>query len=114
MTLTFEVNDRFREAAEEWADQRMMDTEEALATKVEQSLLEIEHLISQSHEVEFELDGGTVHYEPTEALAAFLERWGSKTGLEESQVLEMYVDLFANAFLDEVPGGDRQADLSLD
>lgn len=113
MTFTFEVNDRFLEAAEEWADRRMIDTEEALATKVEQSLLEIEHLISQSNHVEFELDGRTIHFEPTDELVAFLEGRASKTGLQASEVLEMYVDLFANAFLDDVPGGDRQVDLSM-
>lgn len=110
MTITFEVNDRFVEAAEEWADRRMMDLDEALGTKVEQSLLEVEHLISQSHDVEFELDGRTVHYEPTDELAAFLSRWAEKTGLEESEVLEMNVDLFANAFLDEVNDNNRHTD----
>ena len=114
MTLSFEVDDRFYAAAEEWADRRMMDTEEALATKVEQSLLEIEHLISESHEVTFEVDGRTVHYEPTAELATFLATWAEQTGLEESQLLEMYVDLFANAFLDEVAEDDRRPDLSME
>ncbi len=114
MTLEFDVNDRFFEAAEEWADRRMMDIEDALATKVEQSLLEIEHLISESHEVEFEVDDRTVYYEPTPELSAFLSRWADKTGLDESQILEMYVDLFTNAFLDEIKDGDRQPDASLE
>lgn len=108
MTLRFEVGDRFAEAAEQWADRRMIDRDEALATKVEQSLLEIEHLVSGSHDVEFDVDGREVRYEPTEELSAFLLRWASETGLEESAVLAMHVDLFAEAFLDEVTDGDRQ------
>lgn len=112
MTLRFEVNDRFVEAAEEWADRRMMDVEEALGTKVEQSLLEIEHLVSQSHEVDFEIDGREVSYEPSADLAAFLARWADEMDLEESEVLEMQVDLFAEAFLDEVVEDDRRPDVS--
>lgn len=108
MTLRFEVSDRFVEAADLWADRRMMDREEALATKVEQSLLEIEHLVSGTHDVEFEVDGRGISYEPTEELSAFLDRWASETGLEKSAVLAMQVDLFAEAFLDEVTDGDRQ------
>jgi hypothetical protein len=110
--LEFEVNDRFYEAAEEWADRRMMDTEEALATKVEQSLLEIEHLVSESHDVEFEVDGRTVVYEPTAELATFLRKWAEETGLEERQVLAMQIDLFANAFLDEVVDDERRPGVS--
>ncbi len=108
MTLRFEVSDRFVEAADRWAERRAIAREEALATKAEQSLLEIEHLVSGSHDVEFEVDGREIHYEPTEDLSAFLDRWSSETGLEESAVLAMHVDLFANAFLDEVTDGDRQ------
>lgn len=108
MTLRFEVSDRFLEAVDQWADRRMMDREEALATKAEQALLEVEHLVSGSHDVEFEVDGREISYEPTEELSVFLDRWASETGLEESAVLAMHVDLFADAFLDEVTDGDRQ------
>jgi hypothetical protein len=51
--------------------------------------------------VTFELDGRTVHHEPTEELAAFLETQASSAGIEVSDVLAMYVDLFARVFLDD-------------
>lgn len=78
-----------------------MDTEEALETKVEQALLEVEHLVSGAHEVEFEVDGRTVRHEPTDELAAYLERRAESTGLDEATVLGLYVDLFARVFLDQ-------------
>lgn len=101
MSLEFEVGDRFFEAAEDWAERHMVDAEDALETKAEQSLLEIEHLISGSHEVEFEVDGRTVVHHPTEELHAFLTRQAEQTGLDECTVLKLHVDLFARAFLDE-------------
>lgn len=109
MTLTFEVGDWFYEAAEEWADRRMQETEEALATKTEQSLMEIEHLIAELRTVdlEFEVDGREVRYEPTPELSEFLSRQAADTDLEESEVLKMHVDLFANAFLDEIKDDQR-------
>jgi hypothetical protein len=110
--VTFEVDDRFYGAAEEWADRRMQDTEEALATKTEQSLMEIEHLISETHAVEldFEVDGREVSYDPTPELSEFLARQAAGTDLEEGDVLKMHVDLFANAFLDEIKDDQRPAD----
>lgn len=110
MTLTFEVSDEFYGAAEEWAHRRMQDTEQALETKVEQSLLEIEHLISESHDVEFEVDGRRISYDPTPELSSFLSRQAEGTALEASDVLKMHVDLFANAFLDEIKDDQRPAD----
>lgn len=101
MSLHFEVSDRFLAAAEEWAESRMMETESALETKVEQALLEIEHLVSGAYEVTFEVDGRTVTYEPTGDLEVFLEKQSAETDLEPSDVLKMHVDLFANAFLEE-------------
>jgi hypothetical protein len=109
LTLTFAVSDRLYEAAEEWADRRLEEIDEALATKVEQALLEIEHLVSQSHDVEFEVDGRQVSYEPTEELAALLERQAEESGVDQSTVLKMHVDLYANAFLDEVKDEDQPA-----
>lgn len=110
--VTFEVDDRFYEAAEEWANRRMQSTEEALETKTEQSLMEIEHLISQSHTVEldFEVENRRISYEPTPELAEFLTRQAAGTELDESDVLKMHVDLFANAFLDEIKDDQRPAD----
>lgn len=102
LTLAFEVSDRLYEAAQEWADRRLEDIDEAMETKVEQALLEIEHLVSQSHDVEFEVDGREIRYEPTEELAALLSRQAEGSGIDESAVLKMHVDLYANAFLDEV------------
>ncbi len=112
MTLAFEVGDWFYEAAEEWADRRMQDTEEALETKTEQSLMEIEHLIAETHTVdlEFEVDGRQISYEPTPELSEFLARQAAEAGLDESDVLKMHVDLFANAFLDEIKDDQRPAD----
>ena len=78
-----------------------MDTEEALETKAEQALLEIEHLVSGAHEVDFEVDGRTVSLEPSDELAAYLERQAEAKGLEEETVLELYVDLFARVFLED-------------
>lgn len=114
MTLTFEVDDRFYRAAEAWADRRMQDTETALETKTEQSLMEIEHLIAdlQTVELEFEVDGRQVSYEPTPELSEFLARQAADTGLDESDVLKMHVDLFANAFLDEITDDQRPTDAS--
>jgi hypothetical protein len=99
--ISFEVSDRLYEAAEQWGEARLEDIDEALETKVEQALLEVEHLVSGAHEVTFELDGRTVHHEPTEELAAFLETQASSAGIEASDVLAMYVDLFARVFLDD-------------
>lgn len=101
MSLTFEVDERFAKAAEDWAERQMMDDEAALEIKAEQSLLEIEHLISESHEVEFEVDGPTITHHPSADLSRFLESKAEETGLEEAELLKLYVDLFARAFLDD-------------
>jgi hypothetical protein len=107
VSLSFEVSERFIAAAEEWAERRLSDREAALETKVEQALLEVEHLVSGVHEVTFEVDGTTVTYEPTAALSGFLARKAEETGLDESAVLELYVDLFARAFLEEATDEER-------
>ena len=105
MSLSFTVDDRFYAAAEEWGEQRLMDTEEALETKVEQALLEIEHLVSGAHEVDFAVDGREVRYDPTDSLASFLESQAAAAGLDEATVLKLHVGLFASVFLDD--GGER-------
>jgi hypothetical protein len=110
LTLAFSVSDRLYAAAEEWADRRLEDIDDALATKVEQSLLEIEHLVSGSHEVEFEVDGREIRFEPTEELSAFLSRQADETGLTESAVLKLHVDLYANTFLEEAQEQGRPPD----
>lgn len=103
MAVSFEPSDRLREAAAEWADQRLMEEEDALETKVEQALLEIEHLVSGGTEVTFELeeDGERVRFAPSDELAAFLEGQADESGLEVERLLRLHVDLFANVFLDE-------------
>ncbi|SEH43874.1 hypothetical protein SAMN05192561_1011088 [Halopenitus malekzadehii] len=99
--ISFEASDRLVAAAEEWGEARLEERDEAIETKVEQALLEVEHLVSGAHEVDFEVDGRTVHLEPTDALATFLERQATAKGLDESDVLALHVDLFARVFLDD-------------
>lgn len=101
LSLEIEVSERFYRAAEDWAERQLTDPGEAMEVKAEQALLEVEHLVSGSHEVEFEVDGRTVVHHPSEALEAFLARQAAATGLDESTVLELHVDLFARAFLDD-------------
>lgn len=99
--LSFTVGGRFREAAAEWGNARMMDEEEALEAKAEQALLEIEHLVSGATEVEFEVDGETVTHHPSDDLTAFLEAQSEATGLDPDRLLKLHVDLFARVFHDD-------------
>ncbi|MXR39951.1 hypothetical protein GRX01_01060 [Halobaculum sp. WSA2] len=103
MAVSFEPSDRLLEAAGEWADQRMMEDDRALEVKVEQALLEIEHLVSGATEVTFELeDGGErVRFSPSDDLETFLERQSEESGLPVERLLRLHVDLFSNVFLDE-------------
>lgn len=100
MTLEFEASDRMLAAAEEWGNQRMEDTEEALETKAEQALLEVENLVSGAHEVDFEVDGETIRHEPSDDLRAFLEDQTEGTDLSPADLLGKHADLFATVFLD--------------
>lgn len=77
-----------------------MDDEEALKVKAEQSLLEIEHLVGDVTEVDFEVDGQQITHHPTPELQAFLERQAEATGLDEATLLKLHVDLFSTAFLE--------------
>lgn len=100
--MEISLSDRFERAAEEWADRRGTDREEAVATKAEQALLEIEHLVSGAREVEFEVADGTLRYEPSDELSAFLDDQAARSeGLDPEAVLALHVDLFSRAFLDE-------------
>jgi hypothetical protein len=101
LTVSFELSERFMAAAAEWGEIRLMDRQEALEAKVEQALLEIEHLISGATAVEFTVEDDVVYHEPTEELTAFLDAQASETGTEETVLLRSYVDLFARTFLDE-------------
>jgi hypothetical protein len=97
--MEFEASDRLLAAADEWADKRMTDREDALETKVEQALLEVEHLVSGRQDVEFEVEAGTVRFEPSDELAAFLDEQAA-ADVDPAQVLSMHADLFATVFLD--------------
>lgn len=78
-----------------------MTEEAALESKAEQALLEIEHLVTNSTEVEFELDDDHLVYEPSDGLYAFLSEQAEDVGIAPETVLSMYVDLFAGAFLSD-------------
>lgn len=99
--LSFAVSDRFRAAADEWAEQRLMESDEALDVKVEQALLEIEHLVSGATEVAFDLNDGVVRFEPSDDLAVLLDEQADATGLARDEILALHADLFARVFLDE-------------
>ena len=102
MALTFTVGDRLRAGAEQWAEQRMMEHEEALEVKVEQALLEVEHLVSGATDVTFELEEGErVRFAPSDDLAAFLDEQSEETGLDPARLLGLHVDLFSNVFLED-------------
>lgn len=101
VTLSFDISERFADAAAEWGDTRLMEHEDAIETKAEQALLEIEHLVSGSTEVEFAVDGETIHHEPSDELTAFLAEQADATALDERTILKLHVDLFARVFLDE-------------
>lgn len=109
--LTFELSTRFLKAAELWGESRVMDESAAIESKVEQGLLEIEHLISGAVDVEFDLEDTTVVYEPSGDLASFLDRQAAETGLEPDRLLKLHVDLFARAFLDDDQQEQVPADL---
>lgn len=99
--VEIEPSDRFLAAANEWGERRMLDEEEAIRAKAEQALLEIEHLVSGRTEVEFTVEDGMVRYEPSERLAGFLDEQAAVAGIDRTTALELYVNLFARAFLDE-------------
>lgn len=96
------LSDRFRQAADQWAEERVMTEEAALEAKAEQALLEIEHLATGADEVDFELDddGEFVRYEPSGDLLAFLDAQAEATGVDRETVVRLHVDLFAGAFLE--------------
>lgn len=100
LTLTIDLNQRFVDAADEWAEARLEDRETALETKAEQALLEIEYLVSGRTDVSFEVDpeAGEVHYAPSDALAERLAEQADETGLDEATLLRLHVDLFVGAF----------------
>ena len=100
LTLTIALNQRFIDAADEWAEARLEDRETAIETKAEQALLEIEYLVSGRTEVSFEVDAeaGELHYAPSDPLAERLAEQAAETGLDEATLLRLHVDLFVGAF----------------
>ena len=101
LTVAFEVGDRFVAAAEEWGDSRLMDADEAVEAKAEQALLEIEHLVSGATGVEFAVEGRTIRHEASDELAELLAAQADETGLAESELLRLHVDLFSGAFRED-------------
>ncbi|WP_135534169.1 hypothetical protein [Halostella pelagica] len=104
MTLAFEPGDRFLEAVDDWSDQRMMDHEQAIETKAEQALLEIEHLVrdvEDPDDIAFGVEGTEIRHDPSEELAEFLDAQAEESGLPPEAVLKLHVDLFARVFLDD-------------
>jgi len=100
--MRIQLSDRFRAAAEQWADERVMSIDAALDAKAEQALLEIEHLVADAHEVDYEVDDEAVmEYDPSDELYAFLSEQAEFAGIDPKTVLSMYVDLFAGAFLSD-------------
>lgn len=93
------VSDRLREAASDWGEQRLQSADEALETKIEQALLEVEHLASGDTEVEFSLDDDHIVFEPSDELSRLLSEQADEAGLDPADVLAMYVDLCARVFV---------------
>jgi hypothetical protein len=102
MALAVEIGDRLADAAAEWAETRMQDADEALEQKLEQALLEVEHLVSGTTELEFEIEGGdTLRYEPSEELCTLLEQQAERVDSDPATVLGLHLELFARTFLPE-------------
>lgn len=99
MALEVTIGERLRDAADEWAETRMQKTDEALEQKLEQALLEVEHLASGTTEIEFELSDHTLQYEPSEALRELLHEQADRIDSDQATVLELHLELFARTFL---------------
>ncbi|MBP1987181.1 hypothetical protein [Halolamina salifodinae] len=99
MALEVSIGDRLVDAAAEWADQRMLDEDDALEQKLEQALLEVEHLASGTTELEFELDDRTLQYAPSDELDELLEEQAERIDGDPAAVLELHLELFARTFL---------------
>lgn len=98
------VSDRIREAADEWSETRLAEGERALETKVEQALLEVEHLASGATDVAFELSDGDVVYEPSPELGRLLDEQAAAADVSPATVLGFHLDLCARVYLDDEEG----------
>lgn len=107
MALEVSIGERLADAAAEWGESRMQEPDKALEQKLEQALLEVEHLASGTTEIEFELSNHTLHYEPSEALRELLYEQADRIDSDPATVLELHLELFARTFLpdDSVQGG---------
>ena len=102
MTLRVEASDRLLAAAEDWAEARMKEPEEALRVKAEQALLEVEHLVADEMDVDFEVDEGTISYNPSADVETFLaDQAAAAAGIDEETVVKLYIELFADVFSDD-------------
>jgi hypothetical protein len=101
VTLRVEASDRLLTAAEDWAEARMKDRDEALRVKAEQALLEVEHLVGDEMEVDFEVDERTISYTPSPDVEAFLAEQAAAAGIDEETVVKLYIELFADVFSDD-------------
>ena len=102
MHLEVRIGDRLADAAEEWAETRMQEPKRALEQKLEQALLEVEHLAAGTTELEFTIENGeTLVYDPSDELADLLEAQAARVGIEPEAVLELHLELFARTFLPE-------------
>ncbi|AEN04995.1 hypothetical protein [Halolamina sp.] len=100
MRLEVRIGERLADAAAEWAESRMQEPEEALEQKLEQALLEVEHLASGTTELEFDLENGeTLVYEPSEDLEELLEQQAERAGIDPETILGLHLELFARTFL---------------
>ena len=102
MPLEVAIGDRLVDAAAEWAETRMQEPDDALEQKLEQALLEVEHLASGTTELEFTLENGeTLVYDPSDELAELLEAQAARAGIDAETVLGLHLELFARTFLPE-------------
>lgn len=102
MALSVDIGDRLAAAAAEWAETRMQEPDQALEQKLEQALLEVEHLASGTTELAFDLeDGDTLIYEPSDDLLELLEQQAERVDSDPATVLGLHLELFARTFLPE-------------
>lgn len=101
MTIRVEASDRLVAAADDWAEARMEEREEALRVKAEQALLEVEHLVGGETTVAFEVDERTISYEPSSDVEAFLATQADAAGIDEETLVTLYIELFADVFSED-------------
>jgi hypothetical protein len=101
VTLRVEASERLLAAADDWAEARMKEREEALRVKAEQALLEVEHLVAGEMEVDLTVDDGVISYEPSADAESFLADQAANAGIDPETVVELYIELFADVFSDD-------------